>query len=147
MPNSLLQAEGERGDSSTNVPGLKKTGPNAYTLDNAPCVCCSGKKGTSKVIGSHKKMHDKTKKKYREILEAGKTLTYEDARSKAAEAHTETFKDKDGKPQCSKECIEAQIDNHMKKTGTGGPIKVNQKDGATRKNFERYKKRKKGGGM
>lgn len=145
LPNSLLQAEGARGDTSTNVPGLKKTGPNAYTLDNAPCVCCTGKKGTSKVIGTHKKMHDKTKKKYREILEAGKELTYEDAKSKAAEAHTETFKDKDGNPQCSKECIEEQIDRHMTRTGTGAKIKVNQKDGATRANFDKYKKKPKKG--
>lgn len=141
LPNSLLQAEGERGDSSTNVPGLKKTGPNAYTLEGAPCVCCSGKKGTSKVIGSHKKMHDKTKSKYRAILMAGNTLTYEDAKSKAAEAHTETFKGKDGNPQCSKKCIEEQIDRHMKKTGTGGPIRVNQKDGATVKDFSKYRRK------
>ena len=132
LPNSLLQ--GTRGDSTTNVPGLK-----SYTLENAPCVCCTGKKGSSKVMGTHKKMHDKTKAKYQSVLKAGKELTYDDAKSKAAEAHTETFKGKDGKPQCSKECIEAQIDAHMKKTGTGGPVKVLQKDGATKADYGKYK--------
>jgi hypothetical protein len=137
IPNSLLQ--GARGDSSTNVPGLHKTGPNAYTLKNAPCVCCSGKKGSSKVMGTHKKMHDITKAKYQEILEAGETLTYEDARDRAAQAHSETFKDENGKPQCRKGCIAAQIDAHMNKCSTGGPVKVLQKDGATSKSYKKYR--------
>lgn len=139
LPNSCLQGRGSRGDSSTNVTGLKKTGPNAYTEENAPCVCCSGKKGVKNPIGTHKKMHDLTKKKLKAILVAGKTLTYEQARSAAAEAHEETFRGKDGKPQCSKECIEAQVDAHMKKTGTGSEIKVNQVDGATSAKYEKYK--------
>lgn len=137
LPNSLLQDEGERGNSLTNVTGLNRTGSKAYTEEGAPCVCCSGKKGVKNPIGTHKKMHDKTKKKYKAIMMNGDKLTYEDARDKAAEAHQETFRE-DGKPQCSKECIAAQIDAYMDKTGTGAAIKVNQKDGATRANYEKY---------
>jgi hypothetical protein len=137
LPNSLLQES--RGDSLTNVSGLKKTGAKAYTLENGPCVCCSGKKGTSTPIGTHKKMHDLTKEKLQGVLKAGEKLNYDQARGAAAEAHQETFRGEDGKPQCSKECIEAQIDAHMEKTGTGGEVKVLQKDGATSASYEKYK--------
>lgn len=137
LPNSLLQEE--RGNSATNVVGLARSGKDAYTLENAPCVCCSGKKGVSTPIGTHKKMHDLTKKKYRAVLMKGQKLTYEDARSKAAEAHNETFVGEDGKPLCSKDCIEAQIDAHVARTGTGAEVRVLQKDGATNKKFTRPK--------
>lgn len=142
IPNSLFQ--GERNESSTNVGGLRKTGKKAYTLKNAPCVCTSGKKGVSTPIGTHKKMHDRTKAKYKEILEAGKTLTYADARDKAIEAHRETFQNDEGKP-CSKKCLAAQIDAHMEDCGTGSEIKVHQKDGATNADYSRHKKNRGGG--
>lgn len=141
LPNSLLQSD--RPDSSSNVSGLKKTGPNAYTEQGAPCVCCTGKKGVKNPIGTHKKMHDRTKKKLKAILTAGQTLTYEDAVSKSAEAHEETFRGEDGKPQCQKACIEAQIDAYMSKTKSGETIKVRQVDGATNAKYDKYKTGKK----
>jgi Domain of unknown function (DUF4150)/GHH signature containing HNH/Endo VII superfamily nuclease toxin 2 len=139
LPNSMLQEEGMRGQAGSNVPGLKNVGPNAYTEKNGPSVCCSGKPGVSKPIGTHKQMHDRTKRKMRAILMKGKHVDYETARSESCDAHNETFKDDKGKPLCSKECLEAQIDAHMTKTGTGGEIKVRQVDGATRKKFDKYK--------
>ena len=140
IPNSLLQAERDRSD--TNVPGLRKTvtkkGLPAYTLNDAPCVCCDGKEGVSTPIGTHKQMHDLTKKKLQTSLMAGQTITYSEVKRKVIEAHNETFRN-EGKPQCSHDCLEAQINRHMKKTGTGREIKVLQKDGASRTNYSKYK--------
>ncbi|WP_431023996.1 DUF4150 domain-containing protein [Halomonas sp. H5] len=126
LPNSLLQ--GKRGDSSTNVVGLKKAGDNAYTVNKGACVCVKGS-GSS---GDHGKLHDKSKEKLRGILEAGEHLDYDTAKEKVVEAHNETF------PQCSKACTDAQIEASLKKSKTGSEIKVRQKDGITRKNFDRY---------
>jgi hypothetical protein len=137
FPNSLLQ--GTRGDSSTNVPGLRRSGKSAYTLEGAPCVCCSGRKGVSNPIGTHKRMHDLTKKKLKAILTKGGTLTADSVKAKIAEAHAETFKDDDGKPLCNPACIEAQIEVHMQKAGTGAEIKPLQKDGATAAKYDKYK--------
>ena len=122
--------------------GVRRSGPDAYTEENAPCVCCSGKKGVSNPIGTHKQMHDRTKKKLKGMLVKGETLTYEKARKASAEAHNETFKDDKGKPLCSAACLEAQIDAHMENTGTGATIKVRQKDGATKADYSKYKKGK-----
>ncbi|MCP5444542.1 MAG: DUF4150 domain-containing protein, partial [Chromatiaceae bacterium] len=81
VPMSLLQSD--RPKTSSNVAGLRKSGPRAYTEKKALCVCASGKrdKNGDKIktpIGSHKKMHDKTKAKLQAILMAGKELTLED---------------------------------------------------------------------
>jgi hypothetical protein len=134
LPNSLLQAT--RDDSSTNVSGLKKTGSNAYTCDGGACVCVTGESHSS---GDHGVIHDKTKTKLRGIMEAGGDLTYEVAKSKCAEAHAETFPGPNGEPQCSKACIEAQIDASLRPSKTGGEIQVREKDGMTSKNFDRFK--------
>ena len=137
FPNSLLQED--RGVSTTNVVGLNRSGPHAYTEENGPSVCCSGKKGVSNPIGTHKQMHDRTKRKLRAILKKGQKVDYATARSKSCEAHNETFRDDKGKPLCSKDCLEAQIDAHMANTGTGAQIKPRQVDGATRAKFDKYK--------
>jgi hypothetical protein len=137
VPNSLLQ--GERGNSSTNVVGLRKSGSKAYTLENAPCVCCSGKKGVSTPIGTHKIMHNKTKEKIQDILMKGDTLSFSEAKNAAIQAHNETFLNENGEPQCSPGCLDAQIDSHMKITGTGKEVKVHQKDGATNAKYDKYK--------
>jgi hypothetical protein len=134
LPNSLLQTK--RGDSSTNVVGLKKTGDNAYTVNKGACVCVDG---ASHSQGDHGELHDKTKEKLRSILESGEELTYDKAKEKAAEAHAETFLDDDGKHQCNQACLEAQIDASLNKSKTGSEIKVRQKDGMTRKNFDKSK--------
>jgi hypothetical protein len=130
LPNSLLQSS--RGDSSTNVTGLKKVGDNAYTLNGGPCVCVSGE---SHSTGDHGVIHDKTKTKLRNILESGQTLTYEAARDSVAQAHAETFVKQDGSPQCSAGCTAAQIDAALDPSKTGADIQVRQKDGMTNKNF------------
>jgi hypothetical protein len=140
LPNSLIQSD--RGNSASNVVGVARSGPNAYTVENAPCVCCTGKKGVSNPIGTHKQMHDRTKKKLKAILTQGKKLTYPAARKAAAEAHNETFKDDKGKPLCNPKCIEKQIDAHMNCTGTGADVRVRQKDGATDADYSKYKKGK-----
>ncbi len=119
--------------------GLRKSGPRAYTLDKALCVCTSGKKGVSTPIGSHKKMHDKTKKKLQKILMTGEELTLEKSIAQSAKAHNETFRSSDGKPQCRQGCIEAQLNDHFTKCGTGSEVKVRQKDGATNACYEKYK--------
>jgi len=75
----------------------------------------------------------------RSILESGEELTYDDAKRKVAEAHAETFIGDDGESQCNQACIEAQIDASLKKSSTGSEMKVRQKDGMTRKDFDRYK--------
>jgi hypothetical protein len=133
LPNSLLQ--GTRGNSTTNVPGLKKVGPNAYTEEKGACICVSGVGLSS---GDHRELHDRTKDKLREILESGETLTYEQAKTEVTKAHAETFPQ-----QCNPKCIEAQIDASLSKLRTSGEIKVRQKDGMTRKNFDKYKNKKK----
>ena len=135
LPNSLLQEV--RGDSSTNVVGLKKVGDGAYTVNGGPCVCVDGESHSS---GDHGVIHDKTKGKLRAILEAGKTVDFETAKNKVAEAHGETFVKPDGKPQCSPACTAAQIDASLAKSKTGSEIQVRQKDGMTSKNFDKFKK-------
>ena len=125
LPNSLLQ--GTRGNSTTNVSGLS----NAYTVNDGACVCVSGDDHSS---GDHGKLHDRTKDKLRTILESGENLTYEQAKTEVTKAHAETFPQ-----QCNPKCIEAQIDASLSKFKTG-EIKVRQKDGMTRKNFDKYKK-------
>jgi hypothetical protein len=135
LPNSLLQEV--RADSSTNVPGLKRTGPNAYDVNKGPCVCVTGENHSS---GEHGVLHQQTKQKLRAVLEAGGTLSYDLAKAKVAEAHAETFVNPDGKPQCNPDCIAAQIDASLAPARTNGEVKVRQKDGMTRKNFEKFRK-------
>jgi len=124
LPNSLLQSS--RGESSTNVVGLKKVGDEAYTLNKGACVCVSGESHSS---GDHGVLHDKTKEKLRAILEK-RELTYADAKKTVAEAHNEAFS------HCSQACIEAQIEASLRQHSTGSEIQVRQKDGMTRKNFD-----------
>ena len=124
LPNSLLQSS--RGKSSTNVPGLKDT----YNVDDGPCVCVKG----GGHDGKHGELHEAAKGKLRSTLESGGELTYDTARTKVAEAHSETFPG-----QCNQKCIEAQIDASLKSHKSGGDIKVRQKDGITRKNFDKFK--------
>jgi hypothetical protein len=127
LPNSLLQSS--RGDSSTNVPGLAKTGPNAYTLEGGACVCVTG---ASNHEGDHGKIHDLTKDKLSAVMEAG-PLTYDTAKAKAVEAHREVLTGGDGKP-CSADCMEKQIDSSLKKSKTG-EIEVRRKNGTSSKNY------------
>jgi hypothetical protein len=134
LPNSLLQ--GTRGQSSSNVDGLKKTGPNAYNVNDGACVCAVGESFNA---AEHKSLHDKTKDKLRGILEAGEDLDYKTAKQKVTEAHSETYTDSKGKPRCNPKCIEAQLDASLQPHSTGSEIDVRQKDGMTRKNFDRYK--------
>jgi len=124
LPNSLLQST--RGDNTTNVPGLK----NTYNVNDGPCVCVPG----GGHDGQHGDLHEKAKVKLRAILEKGDDITYEVAKSKVVEAHTDTFPG-----QCNPKCIANQIDASLKKHKTGGEIEVRQKDGITRKNFDKYK--------
>jgi hypothetical protein len=56
VPNSLLQRT--RGDATTNIVGLKRSGSNAYNVSKGACVCATGK---SHNTGEHGKMHTKTK--------------------------------------------------------------------------------------
>ena len=123
LPNSLLQ--GTRGDSSTNVVGLKKTRKNAYTLNKGACVCVKG----GSTSGDHGVLHDKTKDKLRAIL-TKRELTYEDAKTSVAEAHHESF------GHCSQACTEAQLEASISPHKTGSEIRVRQKDGVTVKNFD-----------
>jgi hypothetical protein len=123
MPNSLLQST--RGNSGTNVPGLTDT----YNVNDGPCVCVKGGGHTE----THGELHERSKEKLRGVLESGKPLTYDVAKTKVSEAHSETFPG-----QCNQECIEAQIDASLKSHKSGKPIEVRQKDGITRKNFESY---------
>lgn len=134
LPNSLLQEV--RGDSSTNVPGLKKVGDDAYTMNGGACVCVSGE---SHSTGDHGVIHAKTKDKLRAVLESGKELTYPVAQQKVAEAHGETFVNADGQPQCDPGCIEKQLEASLAKSKTGEDIKVRQRDGMTSKNFDKVK--------
>ena len=127
LPNSLLQSS--RGDSSTNVPGLLKTGPSAYTMEGGACVCVSG---ASHHEGDHGKIHGLTRDKLSAVMEAGE-LTYDTAKTKVAEAHREVLKSSDGKP-CSQECLEKQIESSLAKSKTGD-IQVRRKDGKTSKNY------------
>ena len=134
LPNSLLQTK--RGDSSTNVSGLKSDGDDKYTDVKGPCVCVDGRSHSD---GDHGELHDKTKTKLRAILENGETLTYDMAKKEVAEAHAETFTNEDGTPQCNPKCMEAQIDSALKPTMDGAGVDVREKDGMSRKNFDRYK--------
>ncbi len=132
LPNSLLQST--RGDASTNVAGLMTSGDNAYNVNRGACVCV---KGSGHSDGEHGKIHSATKKKLTEQMMAGKRLTYESSKKMVVEAHRETFKDSKGKPLCEQKCLEAQIDNSLKKSKTG-EIEVRQKDGQSRANFEKF---------
>jgi hypothetical protein len=127
MPNSMLQST--RGDSGTNVPGLRKTGANAYTVEGGACVCVSG---ASHHEGDHGRIHGATRDKLSAVMEAGE-LTYDVAKSKVVEAHRETLNGSDGKP-CSAACMEKQIDASLEKSKTG-EIEVRRKDGKSRKNY------------
>ncbi|MBE0435547.1 MAG: DUF4150 domain-containing protein [Methylomicrobium sp.] len=124
LPNSLLQSK--RGDNATNVPGLNDT----YNVNDGPCVCVVG----GGHDGDHGALHDKAKDKLRTILEKGDTVTYKVAKAKVVEAHSETFPGR-----CNPDCIAAQIDASLEKHKTGENIEVRQKDGITRKNFDKYK--------
>ena len=142
VPMSLLQSD--RPKTSSNVTGLKKSGSKKYTEKKGLCVCTSGKRDENgnKIktpIGSHKKMHDKTKVKLQAILKAGKELTLEDSIKSSAKAHNETFRKSDGSPQCRQKCIESQLKHQFKQCGTGAEVKVRQKDGATNANYDRFK--------
>ncbi|WP_295578530.1 HNH/endonuclease VII fold toxin-2 domain-containing protein [uncultured Lamprocystis sp.] len=118
---------------------------NAYTCDDAPSVCCSGKAGVSHPVGTHKRMHDKTKAKLKGILTTpGAAFTYPIVRDKGVEAHNETFLNDQGKPLCKPDCLKAQIDAHMQERGTGAEIKVRRQDGATRAKYPKIKSTKKG---
>jgi hypothetical protein len=127
LPNSLLQES--RGESSSNVSGLKST----YNVNQGACVCVTGESSNS---GEHKKLHDKTKSKLRAVMMPPdpKELDYRTAKTKVAEAHAETF------PHCRKGCTEAQIDASLQSHSTTKPPNPNvrQKDGMTRKGFDRY---------
>ena len=127
LPNSLLQES--RGDSTTNVPGLDST----YTVNGGACVCVTGASSNS---GDHKKLHDKTKAKLRAVMEPPnpQELDYATAKTKVSEAHAETF------PHCRQACTKAQIDASLQPHAPTTPPNpdVRQKDGATRKNFDRY---------
>lgn len=124
VPNCLLQST--RGNAATNVGGLQKKGPKAYTLEKGLCVCTSGEKGVSTPIGSHKKMHEKTEEKLNKIFESGKDLELEDTITSAAKSHNETFRNADGGPRCRQKCIEAQLRDQFDKCGTGAKVKVRQ---------------------
>jgi Toxin PAAR-like domain/GHH signature containing HNH/Endo VII superfamily nuclease toxin 2 len=142
VPMSLLQSD--RPSTASNVTGLRKSGPKAYTEKKALCVCTSGKRDENgnKIktpIGSHKKMHDKTKAKLQAILMAGKELTLEDSIKSSAKAHNETFRKSDGSPQCRQKCIESQLKNQFKQCGTGSEVKVRQQDGATCAKYDKYR--------
>jgi hypothetical protein len=127
MPNSLLQSS--RGDSSTNVPGLNNTGPDAYTMEGGACVCVSG---ASQHEGDHGKIHALTKDKLSAVMEAG-PMTYETAKGKVVEAHREVLSGGDGKP-CGADCMAKQIDASLAKSKTG-EIQVRRKDGNSAKNY------------
>jgi hypothetical protein len=140
VPNSLLQSARTTGsETANNVPGLRRSGPRSYTLDKALCVCCSGKEGVSTPIGTHRTMHDKTKAKLQKKLMSGEQIDLPDAISQSAKAHSETFRDAKGSPRCRQQCIEAQLNDHFTKCGTGSEVKVRQKDGATSANYDKYR--------
>jgi len=81
-------------------------------------------------------MHDNTKAELQAIL-LERDINLNDAKNAAASAHNQTFLKDDATPVCTRKCLEAQIDRHMKDVGTGGRISIRQKDGATRKNYEK----------
>jgi len=127
IPNSLLQST--RSDSSTNVPGLLKTGQNAYTVEGGACVCVSG---PSHHEGDHGKIHGLTRDKLSALMEVGE-LKYADVKKKVVEAHREVLAGGDDKP-CSTDCLDKQIDASLAKSKTG-EIEVRRKDGKTSKNY------------
>ena len=114
---------------STNVPGLLKTGDNAYTVEGGACVCVSG---ASHHEGDHGAIHGLTRDKLSTLMEAGE-LTYADSKAKVVEAHREVLKGADDKP-CDAGCLEKQIDASLAKSKTGD-IQVRRKDGKTSKNY------------
>lgn len=127
LPNSLLQSS--RGDSSTNVPGLRSSGPDAYTVEGGACVCVSG---ASHHEGDHGKIHVSTRDRLSAVMEAG-ALTYEKAKTEVVEAHRDVLTGSDGKP-CDSDCMQKQIDASLAKSKTG-EIQVRRKDGKTSKNY------------
>lgn len=127
LPNSMLQAT--RGDSTTNVPGLAKTGSSAYTVEGGACVCVSG---ASHHEGDHGKIHGVTRDKLSARMEVGE-LTYSDAKTTVVEAHREVLTAANGKP-CDAACLDKQIDASLAKSKTGD-IEVRRKDGKTSKNY------------
>jgi hypothetical protein len=62
LPNSMFQAGGERGDKSSNVPGLKKRGKTPYTEQSAPCCCVESDEQSQNGDTEHGELHRKTKK-------------------------------------------------------------------------------------
>ena len=131
IPNSLFQSK--RGDSSTNVEGLT----DKYSEGGAPCCCVTG---ASHSEGEHGAIHDATKTKLRGVLEQGKDLDYQTAKKKVVEAHNESLVKQDGNPRCRGECLDAQLDVYFKATGNDElKFELRQKDGMSRKNFDKYK--------
>ena len=136
FPNSLLQRK--RGDSATNVNGLRKPDdPNAYTEQGGLCVCVN----RFAHEGKHKALHDATKEQLVNILEKGGTVTYEQVIKTVTEAHAKTFVNKEGKPQCDPKCIGAQINESISKSKTSDDdeIELRQQDGITRKDYSQFK--------
>ena len=133
LPNCLFQ--GTRGVSTTNVTGLRKTGPKAYTEQDALCVCVAPLNAPN---SNHDVLHDKTKDTLRGIIAKG-TLTFDQALDTVVNSHAETFKNEDGSgPQCPKECTKSQLKDSMDNNSTGGSsnIQVRPRDGITRKSVE-----------
>jgi hypothetical protein len=127
IPNSLLQSS--RGDSSTNVPGLSKSGASAYTMEGGACVCVSG---ASHHEGDHGKIHALTRDNLSAIMETGE-LTYAAAKQEVVAAHRDVLKGSDGKP-CDSDCLDKQLDASLSKSKTG-EIEVRRKDGKSSKNY------------
>lgn len=79
--------------------GDKRKGCGAYNEDKAPCICATGGKSS----GAHGAIHAKHAELVKEKFPNNKTYTCSQAEDVAAEAANEMF------PQCSKECIKAQL--------------------------------------
>jgi hypothetical protein len=137
LPNSMFQAAGERGETSSNVAGLKKRGKTPYTEQSAPCCCVESDAQSQNGDTEHGELHRETKKAFLRIMvDDDENLTYEKAKKAVAKAHTDVVQDENGNSKCKAECIEAQLDIYFTKVSSGrkgdpSNIQVRQVDGMT----------------
>ena len=102
--------------------GVRVTGFDLYNDKKAPCVCVDG----SRYKDQHGKMHAIQNTHEKNMMDSegprsqmgGKSnrWNYGEAKKAALHAHGKTFQNND-EAQCSKECLEKQIDSYHRQVG------------------------------
>jgi hypothetical protein len=93
----------------------KFSSPNKYRPGDAPCVCAAGDRFTAEHGGFHALVGKRERRAVREAqgTKKGFAWNYGQAKNAGLDAHKKIFPDSD----CSRACMEAQLDAYHKKVG------------------------------